>query len=339
MNKEVSMDEVTTATPPQSPGSNSDGSATYAIEDPPVTSVPSSDAIVDNGNGRVSQSPVYIHAQPVIADDGPVTSPPMEVVVPPVTSPSPSPPSSDSSTSSQSLPAMEAEPVSEGTLEPLPSSRKPTYSTLAPFSLVALSKASRRADDEGIRVIDALKDIVRQAQKQHAQNDRPIPSPITLTLTDTALSKSGIQNLQFGGLPPVAMPFGDDSSPQKIMPGTGLHGDDDDEMEVEVNEGALDPAAATTDAIDDFAKVVVMVPSEEKNDDDEIDTAPSVEVVHSNKIRMYKSDMVDEITASILCQHRGGGGERADLEECGLDMLVLNHKIKQKLMKNLNFSI
>lgn len=291
-NKEMSL-EVTTAHPPSSDPSDAEttdvhsSSAYYTAEASPpdtATTLPSTSTI------RVP-SPVYLHLQSAQVNDDTAAE---SLDDPPETPIS-------------SLPAVPLEPVPaedahQSTNYPSPAARQYSSSTLPPFFPM---KSSRRADDDGIRVIDALKDIVRQAQQQHKQ-DAPIPAPIAVTLTESGAKGNG---LAFGGLPPGPMPVHDEASSHKIMPGTGLNGDDDDEMEVEVNGGAL----GTTDAIDDFAKVVVMVQPEES--EGETDTAPSAEVQHN--YRMYKSDIIDELTASILCQ------QRADIEECGLDLLVL----------------
>lgn len=352
-NKEVSLEETTAPPLVQSLYADEDATGGLAYLSSPSES-PSdstlalttvSSAGTDPTTNRVpSPSPVYVHANSIIRNNAEEDLVEEETFSSVVTTPAP-PAVSESAAATESVFI-----TTESTVPP-----RPTPSTLPPFFKSLLTKSSRRADDDGHRVIDALKDIVRQAQKQHAQNDVPVQAPITVTLTNSANVKNNAANVKNNAanaknnaanivkansgnsvksnndkssdnnkntnkpetssgysLPPVAMPLPEDDAPPKNMPGTGLNGDDDDEMEVEVNAGSLDPASSSTDVIDDFAKVVVMVPVEDKSEDD-TDTAPSSEVQIN---RMYKSDIIDELTATILCQHR------ADIEECGLDMLV-----------------
>ncbi|CAL8126788.1 unnamed protein product [Orchesella dallaii] len=304
-NKEV-YDEVTTSTPLPAYPDLEPAEASSTAETPAVTTLPST------ASTAKVPFPVYIHAQPVRNNEEDVVEETTDATVAETSSPP----------ASIIIAESEPEPTAATPSQPPPSPPSPV--TLPSFfPMPAAVKSSRRADDDGIRVIDALKDIVRQAQQQHAQNDAPAPAPVTVTLT-------GNTNKGYG-LPPVsknAMPFQEDLQPQKLIPGTGLNGDDDDEMEFNVNAGSLDPGAATTDVIDDFAKVVVVVQQQpEDNSEGENDTAPSAEVQNN---RVYKSDIIDEITASILCQ------QRADIEECGLDMLVTDamHKISGALLSS-----
>lgn len=349
MNKEVSLEETTAPPLPQPLYAEEEGTVgsgyLSAPSESPVDStlaLTTAPPATDPTTSRVpSPSPVYVHANAIVRNNAEEDLVEEETISPVVTTPAPP------AVSESAAPTEPASIATESTVPP-----RPTPSTLPPFFKSLLTKSSRRADDDGIRVIDALKDIVRQAQKQHAQNDAPVPAPITVTLTNPATVKSNPANVvktnnaanvvkpnnaannvkssneknndnnknankpessPVFNLPPVAMPLPEDDAPPKNIPGTGLNGDDDDEMEIEVNAGSLDPSSSSTDAMDDFAKVVVMVPVGDDKSEDDTDTAPSSEVQNN---RMYKSDIIDELTATILCQHR------ADIEECGLDMLV-----------------